>query len=368
MRGLKLCALCAALSVAVSGCGLQTEYQSILPHDEQYNVDEGSDALVVENYMGLKNAIFSFVEDGQEYGVIRAYQYENEDIETDLEEAVYEICNKDPMGVYAVDYITHDCTLIVSYYEIHVYIAFSKTVEEIESITRVGGMSGIRSPMTTAIIEGERQIALRVSNYSVTNFDVLARSCYAISPSLIVCLPDITSSTYPRTGVQRIVALTFRYPYTDDEMDTMRLALDIELETLQAQQPIPYHVSALYNLCNVLSNRIANKEEDDDALLYDLLCGDSYSEESLVLAVWELCNRMNVPCYAVSGEKNDEKYNWLIIQFDQIWYHFDVVDAVERNIFQLKLDDDMGSYVWNTTQYPACTGEPIQEIEEWQGA
>ena len=70
--------LLGLLCLALSGCSLaQTEYQSVMPHDEQYNLDEESDALVVDNYMGLKNAIFSFVEEGQEYGVIRIYQYED---------------------------------------------------------------------------------------------------------------------------------------------------------------------------------------------------------------------------------------------------------------------------------------------------
>lgn len=140
-------AMGAALAVCcltLSGCTLtQLEYQSVVPHDEQYNLDEGSDALVVDNYMGLKNAIFSFVEAGSEYGVIRIYQYENEEtwdsatIEAGLAEAVDEICNTDPLGVYAVDYMTHDCTQIATYYEIHLYITYTRTPEEIAAIIRV---------------------------------------------------------------------------------------------------------------------------------------------------------------------------------------------------------------------------------------
>lgn len=158
------------------------------------------------------------MEAGSEYGVIRIYQYENEEtwdsatIEAGLAEAVDEICNTDPLGVYAVDYMTHDCTQIATYYEIHLYITYTRTPEEIAAIIRVGGMNGIRSPMTAAIVEAEPKIALRVSNYAPTNYDLLARRCYRGAPSQIVCLPEITSSIYPVSGVQRIVELQFQYP------------------------------------------------------------------------------------------------------------------------------------------------------------
>ena len=367
-------AMGAALAVCcltLSGCTLtQLEYQSVVPHDEQYNLDEGSDALVVDNYMGLKNAIFSFVEAGSEYGVIRIYQYENEEtwdsatIEAGLAEAVDEICNTDPLGVYAVDYMTHDCTKIATYYEIHLYIIYTRTPEEIAAIIRVGGMNGIRSPMTAAIVEAEPKIALRVSNYAPTNYDLLARRCYRGAPSQIVCLPEITSSIYPVSGVQRIVELQFQYPYTDAQMDARRAELDAALGELASQYPAAFYATTLRSLCNQLRTQALGKTRTEDALLYDLMCGTTYSDESIALAVTELCDRMGVSVHTVVGEKDGREYCWNMILLGDVWYHLDTAAFVQTGEFKLSLDDDMQQYSWNTAQYPTCDGQVIQDIPE----
>lgn len=366
-----MCAALTCLCLALSGCTLtQMEYQSVVPHDEQYNLDKGSDALVVDNYMGLKNAIFSFVEKGSEYGVIRIYQYEDEalwnseTIETGLAEAVDEICNTDPLGVYAVDYMTHDCTKIATYYEIHLYITYTRTPEEIAAIIRVGGMSGIRSPMTTAIVEGKPGIALRVSNYTPTNYDLLARRCYRGAPSQIVCLPEITSSIYPVSGVQRIVELQFEYPYTNAQMDERRAELDKALNALADQYPAAFYATTLRSLCNQLRTQALGKTKTEDALLYDLMCGTTYSDESIALAVTELCDRMGVSSHTVVGEKDGKEYCWNMVLLGKIWYHLDTAAFVQTGEFKLSLDSDMDQYSWNTAQYPTCDGRTIQDIPE----
>ncbi len=55
-----------------------------------------------------------------EHGVIHTSQYSGR--RGGSPQAVYEIAREDPIGAYAMNYITHDCTLIVAYYEIKVDI------------------------------------------------------------------------------------------------------------------------------------------------------------------------------------------------------------------------------------------------------
>ena len=54
-----------------------------------------------------------FVRGGVEHGVIRVQQYTGT-LEDDLAAAAYSVAREDPAGAYAVDYMTHECTLIVS--------------------------------------------------------------------------------------------------------------------------------------------------------------------------------------------------------------------------------------------------------------
>ncbi len=71
---------CAAALLLLLLCGcsaqLKKEYRSVTPHEEQYEVDQFSDALTAENYLSLKNAILSFVETGETQGTRRAYPYD----------------------------------------------------------------------------------------------------------------------------------------------------------------------------------------------------------------------------------------------------------------------------------------------------
>ena len=116
-------AIMLLMSMLLGGCSvmLEKEYVVIEPHNEQYVEDDQSDVLTVENYAGLKNAILSLVESGLEYGVIRTNNYDG-DVTEDLADASYEVARNDPLGAFAIDYLTHDYNRIVSYYELHIYI------------------------------------------------------------------------------------------------------------------------------------------------------------------------------------------------------------------------------------------------------
>ena len=89
-----------------TGCAslISREYTTVTPYVEQHTVEENEEALVAENYLSLKNAILSFVEDGMEHGVIRVYDYDG-DVEADLAAATYEVSRADPLGAYAVDFL-----------------------------------------------------------------------------------------------------------------------------------------------------------------------------------------------------------------------------------------------------------------------
>ena len=117
--------LCALLLALLCGCSrlVPDEYMQVTPHSPETKTQEQADVLTVSNYKTLKNALRSLVQNGVEHGVLHASQYDG-DIETDLPQAAYEIARVDPIGAYAIDYITHDCTLIVTYYEICVDITF----------------------------------------------------------------------------------------------------------------------------------------------------------------------------------------------------------------------------------------------------
>ncbi|MDD3165103.1 MAG: hypothetical protein PHS97_04520 [Oscillospiraceae bacterium] len=361
-----LAALAAAIGIALTGCGaLETKYVSVKPHDEQYyNMNDSTDELVADSYLGLKNAMLSLIENREEFGIIRVYTYSGDDVEAGLESATYEVCKSDPLGAYAVEYLSHDCTLIVSYYEIHVYIKYRKTSEQIKSIVRIGGMSGIRNAMTNAFLKSKNSLVLRISSYSeeddAADYDWIAKNCYRNLPASIVRIPKITEKVYPNSGIQRIIEYSFSYGETEENMTQHRNALAEKLQMMAENAPQLTQITQLTRITDKVTGQLEGKRYDKEALLYDLLCGESYNDESIVMAVSQICALMDIECQNVWGKKNNADYCWNIICLDKLWYHFDAAAAVRGDNFALCFDDTMLSYQWDRTQYPACTGIKIE--------
>ena len=347
------------LAALASGCTgvFDDDYLSVSPHDEQYAFDAGSDALTAENYLGLKNAILSFVENHTDYGVIRIYHYDGE-VESDLSDAAYEVAKADPLGAYAVDYMTHDCTLIVSYYEIHIYITFARTQEEIDAVQRVNSVLALREAFEGALRRGDGSIALRVASYSEQDFAALARASYEKSPYDFVELPDITVELFPSTGVQRIVLLTFCYDRPAEEREAGLL----ELQSVRAWLTNGISTMAgegrrFTELTDRLLEKLSGAEPDESAILYDALCSGRVNAESLSFALRLLCEDAGIACQTVEGRRNNLAYTWNIVTLSGVNYHVDLLrdlSSGEEHAALYSDEDFETEYSWDRDAYPPC--------------
>ena len=70
-------ALALSLALPLTGCGsmLERSYASVTPHTQFYDESAITSTLGAENYQGLVSALLHLVEEGEETGVIRLYQY-----------------------------------------------------------------------------------------------------------------------------------------------------------------------------------------------------------------------------------------------------------------------------------------------------
>ena len=364
MKKILMILLLALLILAVSACDgmFDDDYLYVSVHDEQYTVDEGSDALTAENFLGLKNAILSFVENHVEYGVIRIYNYDG-DVESDLADAAYEVAKTDPLGAYAVDYMTHDCTLIVSYYEIHIYITFARTLEEIQSVERVNSIAALKDRFSQALLDGQQSVTLRVSSYDEQDYTALVRNCYAGNASRFTELPQVAVELFPSSGVQRILRFTFQYE-KDAQTRVEEQAL-LKQTIAELTQKLPASGEPLDRfaaLSTSLLEKMAEQEVSEDAILFDTLCGESFNSESVAYALGLLAEEAGLTCVPVHGRRNNATYSWNIITVDDHSYHVDLLrDLMQENqSMNLYADAEMESeYTWDREAYPACEAIPV---------
>jgi hypothetical protein len=369
MKRFRLLLLCAAILLLTASCGdtFSQEYLSVTAHDEQYAVDEESDALTAENYLGLKNAILSFVENHTEYGTIRIYHYDG-DVESDLADAAYEVAKSDPLGAYAVDYMTHDCTLIVSYYEIHLYITFARTQEEIDAVERVNNISALRAAFEQGILDGTDTLTLRVSSYSEQDFDALARECYLANADRITEQPSVSVQLYPGTGVQRIIQIDFDYTTDAETRAQAQEELTAAITRVTDGVTLRSSETERFNqLSAELLELLTDAEPDDNALVYDVLCNGRMSSESVALTMQMLAEDVGLSCVTVSGRRNNSPYAWNVVTMDGASYHVDLMrDVTEggetaQRYSDAELETD---YSWDRDSVPACDTSPTEQGNE----
>lgn len=353
--------------LALSACDgmFDDDYLSVAVHDEQYTLDEGSDALTAENFLGLKNAILSFVENHTEYGVIRIYNYDG-DVEADLSDAAYEVSKTDPLGAYAVDYMTHDCTLIVSYYEIHIYITFARTLEEIRAVERVNSIASLKDAFGRALDQGQDSLVLRVSSYDELDYNALVRDYYTQNASRITELPQVSVELFPSGGVQRILRFSFEYQ-KDAQMRAQELELLTQTITELTQQLPDKEEERFEEISASILQRMQTLEVNESALLYDTLCGMSFNSESAAYAYCILSEEAGLRCIPVHGRRNNATYCWNIIFIGEQCYHVDLLRDLMQGSDSMSLYDDdamLDEYTWDREAYPICESSPISNESE----
>ena len=348
----------AVLLTFLCGCSglLRNEYVSVKPHVEQRTVEENADALTAENYLSLKNDILSFVQDGKEDGVIRIYDYSG-DVEGDLDMAAYEVSKNDPLGAYAVDYMTHECALIVSYYEVHIHITFRRTKEQIQAIHKVTGTADLCDALYNAMKSYSAEAVLRMSYYNDPDIPGLVQAYYDQNPSTCMEQPKVTVSVYPDSGYVRILEIQLTYLETPEVLKGKEEAVATSIRA--AKEYVRYRrteTEKLQLLYTYLTERFSYQEGRTSTPVESFLCEGVMTSEGCAKSLQVLCDQIGLECYTVTGMKGEKAYDWNIVKVDGAYRHVDLMRSITEGGDALTLypDSAMTGYFWNTSLYPAC--------------
>lgn len=361
MKRMMLCALCVLM---LSGCGIlrQRAYVVVEPHQEDYQKSPDSDTITVSSYGGLKNAILSLVEDGVKDGVLRTETYSG-NLDADLDQAIYEVTQVSPLGVFAVEHMTYDYSRIVSYYEVHLNIAFRRQPEEIASILYVTDMDAALEMIREAMAAYEPSLILRVGNYEFLDMENAVSKIYEAHPEFALEKPEISIALYPDSGTQRILELDFTY-----HSDRAQLLEQKE----QLQQKIAYiariYGSAQLDLTNAkrLYKRLGRDtvliEEAEDAertadSAYGLLVEQQATSYGFAQAYLSLLDACEIEGELVSGRKNGARYYWCLVRLDGEYYYVDPSYSPQNQnaeFFLLGSDEllEYGYQLFNVSKLP----------------
>lgn len=345
----------------LTGCDSMLERRHLLTLEPYAPVSApvGSSTLRVENYQELYRAILSLVSNGDEHAVLNLYNYTAQDLEDDLTRACLEVVQEDPLGAYMVDYIKHDYSLIVSYYEVDLNITYRHTVDEMDAIVSVTGSSAIRRELRRTLGDFSSKAVLRVSYFAEDEDYILdlVRQAYYNTPAAALGMPEVAVSLYPSSGTNRIVEIDLIYPAAQEslrrsskELKETALAITLSAESARA-------------LFDAAADGLRTVEGSGLCTAYDALIGRAADSEGCALAFQLLCDQAGVNSTVVQGTLNGAPHFWNIISEDGVLYcHADL----SAGLFSLT-DEDLlqaGGYQWARAEYPACeSGSDAAEKE-----
>lgn len=340
------------------GCGTlgADSYVVVEPHNENYEVELETSALTVTNNLSLKNALLSLIEEGEEEGVIRADSYSG-DIADDLSKVVYEVSREDPLGSFAVDFMTYDYTKIVSYYEIHIHTTYRRSVEDMASLVYVNDTDGIESRMRTAMATYEPLLRLKVDSYQDMDFDQMVSRIYRNNPQFALEIPNITVTTYPETGTQRILEITFRY---ENDQETL-LSYQQEMQSKLAQIALLYGsanddaltVSRIYN--RLTKDALMVNQQEQIGLfvnsVYGALVENTATSFGYAQAYTLLLQERGIPCEIIEGSFLGQPHTWCRIILDDSTYYVDPTNGMvpPHQGFELIEPADLSFYGYELT-------------------
>lgn len=323
---------------------LERSYTSVGPYTQ--NVKQQVDsALEAQSYQQLVSAVLYLVTQHSEEGIIRLYNYTGE-VEGDVSRACLEVVQRDPLGAFAVDYIKHDVTRVVSFYEAKITIAYRRTAEEMDQVTAVTGSSAIKRELGDTLFRFEDSKLLRISYYSeATDYlQSLARQAYYDFPLAALGMPEVSITLYPESGVQRIVEIHLTYSDTLDHLLAQQDALTQAASNLlssSAQQ----NARSLYDLLR----HHTGADSTAGSTAYAALVEGTANAEGFALAYKLLCDQAGLTCTVVQGEGKHSFWN--IVSTPAGSRHVDCVNGL-FGLTDLQIAQ-MEGYVWSDS-YPIC--------------
>lgn len=324
---MKRIATMALVICMLAGCGAfgHNTYISVTPHDEEYQVAVDSSALTVSGYLSLKNAILGLVEDAVEEGVIRAESYSG-DLSQDLSNAVYEVSRGDPLGAFAVDYMTYDYSQIVSYYEIHIHTTYQRSLEEIQSVKSTSGVEGVKSRLRDAMSDYESLLRLRVEDYGSLDMNALVEEVFQDNPEFALELPQIDVRAFPDTGSRRVLEIKFQYTHTKTSLEACKEETADQVEKLT-------NLYGSENSASASAQRLLERLVRDGELVtdssgfsgsaYGALCLNKATSLGYCQGYLLLLRERNIPCRLVSGTYGVQRLVWCRLQVGGEVYYVD---------------------------------------------
>ena len=348
-------ALLTAAALTLTGCSslLEQEYTYITPHNAAPTTEGDPSVLRADSYQELVNALVYFVSTGMEKGTVRLYM-DNEDLDASLDAACLEVAKEDPLGAYAVEFITFSLSSVVTYSEATVNITYRRTKDQVSSIVQATGITAIRSELVSTMSAFKPECVLRISYFSEDEAFIqdLARQAYYNAPSSAFGMPQLQVSIYPDSGQQRIVEILLTYPYDQAELERKKSALSNWLQSMSASFTGLSGDDLLMEAAQAVSS-VGSFDPQGGSSVCALMDEGRANSEGMALSMAALCQSLDLSFRVVEGTLHNQPHFWNMVQTSSGWRHLDLTDT-QSPPYSLYTDQQLSQlgYQWDSNLVP----------------
>ena len=349
--------LCCCLLV---GCSwMNGSYSSVTPYTgDSYRAP--ADSITVSNYKELEQALRSVIDNVGTRCTLH-HTWFMQDTDEMMRGAISSVMSGSAMGAYAVEKISYDIGTGNGQPAISVEISYRYSRSELLRIKNVVGMESALNLIAASLENYSPNMILKVTDYEETDLSQLVLDYALEHPNICMEIPQVSVSTYPEKGTERIIVLNYTYQTSRDSLRDMQEAVS------QVFSSAELYVNAetedwqkYYQLYGFLMERYDYKIETSITPSYSLLLhgvGDSKAFAGVYAA---MCNQAGLNCSVVSGTRNGEAYFWNIILDEGTYYHVDLLRCNENDKFMPKTHEQMSGYVWDYSAYEVAVEDTTQ--------
>lgn len=342
------------LCLLLTGCSwFDGSYVHVTPHREQGSSSQG-EAVSASNYSQLLSVLEGMVSSGTESGVINVANYDRDMVEVNMTAAVQYVRNRYPVGAYAVEQMEFEVGTNSGKPAIAVNVTYRHSRIEIQRIQKVETMEEAEIIIGEALKAYDAAVVLQVQEFQEMDFSQLVKDFAEEQPESIMETPQVTAGIYG-SGTARVVELAFTYQNSRDQ-----------LRQMQSQVQPVFDSAALYvsgdgsdnqkysQLYAFLMERFDYKQETSITPAYSLLRHGVGDSRAFAVVYASMCRRAGLECRIVTGTRNGEPWTWNMVRDGELYFHVDLLRSSLSGGFREYTDGEMGGYVWDYSNYPAC--------------
>ena len=364
--GRRTCLILVAVLVSIFLCSCAVydkEFLSAIDYESPIQIRSDENKIIVRNMSELKLAILTIFDRYREPDPIRTVVFDpsyDGDPVSDISLACKQTITENARCAYCVADISYEIYKVVTYYEALITVSLAETADN--EITKLSYSGELKKYLNNALEEHDELIVLfaNYSNYTEEDIKGMVSDYYSSHPLSVPKEPNVHISVFSGSGKQKLYEIHFDYGFSPEELDSMMEQIgaihfpeyeESEIDSMSSLEKAAYACAYLMKCCEVSSSSAENTA-------FSALVNGKAESRGLSLAMIALCNRLDLECRIVYGQRSWRNHYWNILNIDGNYYHVDIEACITDGVkagFLLNDESMWKIYRWDLSGYPQCS-------------